>query len=99
MSNPCFDLWVLLHFEKVSDQLASCEEVRQRMIGLLGGYGKQCCQSIALSREMVEAAAERAKSMDDGGQPILARTGTRVYQIVDVMIQRDAIRFDESPER
>lgn len=93
MSNPCFELWLLLHFQPVSEQLATCEDVRARLVALHGGYSKQCCKSIGITEDMVYTAIDRAKQLDNGTNPLLTTTATHVYKILELLIERDTIRF------
>lgn len=93
MSNPCFELWLLLHFRDVSETLKTCEDVRKQLLLLLGGYGKQCCKSIGITENMVHEALCRAKDMDRESSPLLTTTATHVYKILEELLQRDSIRF------
>ncbi len=93
MSHPCFELWLLLHFQPVSEQLSACQDVRERLLSLNGGYSKQCCKSIGITGHMVHQAIERAKQLDRSGNPLLTTSGTHVYKILEMLLEKDAIRF------
>jgi len=93
MSNPCFELWILLHFESVPNELASCDQVCEVLRGLFNGYSKKCCRTIGITGEMVRSAMGRARSMDKSTSPSVPSTTTHVYKILDVMIQKEAIEL------
>ena len=94
ISNPCFELWLLLHFQDAADLPAavSCEVVTKRLKACCGGYRKESCGRLPLSNSSVEAAIQRATQMDAiASEDILERPGTHVYRIVEALKQRDAI--------
>jgi hypothetical protein len=93
MSSPCFELWLLLHFQEVSEQLGTCQEVMAKLRSLHGGYSKQCCRSVGITEEMVREAISRAKHLDHSDNPLLETTSTHVYKILELLIEKDAIRF------
>ena len=90
LSNPCFELWFLLHFLDLPPNLRSCDLV----CGLLSekaGYSKaRGCQS-PISWEMVHQAVARAKKLDEGTGRIPESVTTRVHQILDQLIKRESI--------
>jgi len=91
LSNPCFDLWMLLHFEDLGSCPAdNCDRVITRLKEILGGYGKQCCRTTQLTKEMVEQAMSRARAMDNNDfLPTVPLT--RVYKILEILIEKDRI--------
>ena len=54
ISNPCFELWLLLHFENVeaTPQL-TCRQVCKRLADVAGGYDKKDCGRLPLDKTMV----------------------------------------------
>jgi hypothetical protein len=94
ISNPCFELWLLLHFEDAAGLQAgiSCEEVTRMLKKCRGGYTKGCCERLPLTGPGVEDAIGRARKMDaDPSKDLPETPGTRVYRIVEALKQRDAI--------
>lgn len=67
ISNPCFELWMLLHFESPDPESCRCAaDVMHRLKDLFGGYNKtKCCGSIPIDESMVRAAIDRAEQLDD----------------------------------
>lgn len=90
VSDPCFEIWILLHYEGPSDTFSNCKEVIGRLKNLLGGYTKRCCQIAELREQHVHDAMRRAKSLDDE-----SNTGnkTGVYRILDELLKRDRIEL------
>lgn len=93
LSDPCFELWVLLHFEAVSPlPKQACSEVSERLRSILGGYSKKCCRTLAMTEETVQSAIDRARAMDaHGDNPSPPAMLTKVYKILDAMIGADKI--------
>lgn len=91
LSKPCFELWILLHHEKLLVATTpNTEGVTSRLREVLRGYGKQCCQTLKLTKDMVEAAMERARLMDN--EDLLPQVPVaRVYKILDAMIAKESI--------
>jgi len=94
ISNPCFELWLIMHFEDPDlSAITTCQEARDRLAALAGGYNKtKCCGSIPFTSENVHAAINRSKAIDTVGE-IPASPLTRVYLIVEELLAREAILF------
>jgi len=41
INNPCFETWILLHFEKTAKLFGSCEEVSTKILPHIKGYNKR----------------------------------------------------------
>ncbi|MDX1945458.1 MAG: RloB family protein [Pirellulaceae bacterium] len=95
ISNPCFDLWVLLHFQDPPKDAVwtTCHEVEEHIRGKFNGYTKRCCRTLAMTREAVERATERARSADHSGATDLIPPPmvTHVYKILDVLLKEGQI--------
>jgi hypothetical protein len=102
LSNPCWDFWLLLHFEKPdkSWKPSSRKDVSSRFEELSGlGTGKKLCKTIYISREQVELAMERAREFDQQGSDSISTSPlTQVYKILDELKSKDRIDFIASPE-
>ena len=75
VSVPCFELWLLLHFEDVSAPLHRDDAVA-RLRGHVGGYAKGQGSHWAVTHDHLEAATARANALvaaghtaEDGAQP------------------------------
>jgi len=94
ISNPCFELWLLLHFEPAPPTgPLTFDSLRARIMEIVGGYNKaHCCGSLPFTSGMVHDAINRAEAMDDNA-PIPSCPLTRVYLILRVLLTRDLIDF------
>jgi len=91
--NPCFELWILLHFSDFVQELESCSRICDKLKELLGGYTKSSCKSLRITGDMVLEAMERARAMDVGKDEIERLPSAQVYKIMDLLIAKDAIQF------
>jgi hypothetical protein len=98
ISNPCFELWLLLHFQDwpVGNDL-SCSEIIRQLRAVAGGYRKNAVYSLSITPASVEAAVERARSRDKSGNWFPDEMGTQVYRIIDELTEREAISFGAAP--
>ena len=82
VSNPCFELWLLLH---VSDagEAASCDEYGDRFRAVVGGWSKTGPMPAALDAAAVREGVTRAEALDDGAQGGWPQAiGTHVHRLV-----------------
>lgn len=94
MSNPCFEFWLLLHFEEPNlAASASCREVSVRLAELMGGYNKvKCCGSLPFTGARVHDAIRRARRLDDG-HAVPQAPVTRMHLILEQLLARDSIEL------
>jgi hypothetical protein len=83
LSNPCFELWYLLHFEDRHEALDRSETVA-RLRCFLPEYDKSvdCCERLNAGQD---AAIERAKGLEEqaGNQlSVAANPSTGVWRVV-----------------
>jgi hypothetical protein len=98
ISNPCFDLWLLLHHEDVAPAQVfdGCGEVGKRLRQVLGEFNKRCLKAEYYPADKVKEAVRRARSLEktpdqpEGFFP--ERTGTRVYRLVERLLQLRLVR-------
>lgn len=66
MSNPCFDLWLLLHHEAIAPgtRFGVCRDVGQRIRAVLGEFNKANLKAEHYPPEKVKAAIARARAME-----------------------------------
>lgn len=82
VSNPCFELWLLLHHTDDLTNVSTCKKAAQKIRNLVGSYNKT-----ALNLEhyvgKVEQAMLRAKALDmNQTERYPSDLGTRVYRLV-----------------
>jgi hypothetical protein len=86
ISNPCFELWLLLH---VSDDLTTvtdrCASVTTALRASVGSYGKASTPAACLEPSALETAIERAASLDDGESPWPTSAGTHVHRLMQTL--------------
>ncbi|WP_083712916.1 RloB family protein [Paludisphaera borealis] len=62
LSNPCFDLWLLLHFADFpEEEKLTCDEVATQLRTAVGGYDKKKVYNLAIDDEKVSSAVKRAR--------------------------------------
>lgn len=89
VSNPCFELWLLLHVTDdltgVTGRSSSVEDVLR---SLLGGYDKRRVPGDCLNTEALSRAIARARLGDaDPENPVPNLPGTRVYRLLESILR------------
>lgn len=87
ISNPAFEVWLLLHFsnEPKATQ-AECEAVIRVAVG---SYNKTRLESALYTREAVDLAIARARALDtDPTQRWPQQPGSHVYRLVERLPRR-----------
>ncbi|WP_316682556.1 RloB family protein [Ralstonia flaminis] len=100
LSNPCFELWLLLHHVEPQDvaMLKQASKVEEELKRVLGGYNKTMLKKENFPIETVPVACERARELDtdgNGGDVPLTVT-TRVYKLLEALAS--AVSFLQVPE-
>ncbi|NKC15508.1 MAG: hypothetical protein GKR94_25920 [Gammaproteobacteria bacterium] len=91
LSNPCFDLWLLLHFTGFpSDGVGQCDEVGKLIRDAVGSYNKTRVFDLPFNIDNVKRAVNSAKTNDPGGK-ILESAGTHIYRILDALVQSGVV--------
>jgi hypothetical protein len=107
VSNPCFELWILLHLKSLEDyQEETLQEFRENkrpnskhprtrleleLVKLLGSYSKGNPDTSKLLKN-VELAIERAKILDKHPeQRWVNDLGSRVYLIAEKIVNRKQV--------
>jgi hypothetical protein len=90
VSNPSFELWLLLHHEDVTaTSFKNSQEVASRLRVVLGEYNKCNLQLQRFGQERIPAAIRRARSLEEnpdspkGHWP--EQAGTRVYLLLQAL--------------
>ncbi len=96
ISNPCFELWLLLHFDDCSTQPpATAAEALASLCRVTPGYQKNRCDRLAIEAEHVRLAVTRAKSMDTSPDEILpSYPVTRVYRLIELLLCRESMELN-----
>ena len=92
ISQPCFELWLLLHFVDVvpTGQL-NCSEVVALLRQVVGGYQKSQVHRLPIDSDKVLQAVSRAKAIDTTVEPIPCSPTTRVYLLIEELLARENI--------
>jgi hypothetical protein len=82
VSNPCFELWLLLHHADADEADRECKAVESRLQAKLGGYNKSNLQTDQFHMAINEAI-ERAKRLDNNPTELWPSfPGTHVHKVV-----------------
>jgi hypothetical protein len=92
LSNPCFELWLLLHFAELQEEVSNCRGVITQLSAAAGGYSKRLGCTTAMTSEMVQDAMRRAKAMDDSSL-IPNVPSTQVYLILESILERRMVEL------
>ena len=95
ISNPCFELWLLLHFGlfETSELSCRCESVEKQLRSIVGAYQKDNITALPMTVESVHLAIERATKLDSDDQVLPTKPTTRVYRLLEVLLQRESINL------
>ena len=97
ISNPCFDLWLLLHFTDFpSESHLSCAEVGQRIRDTVGSYNKTKIYNLPITNEAVSLAIERAKTNFDASHAIPTQLQTGVFKVLADIVNRRLVTISMS---
>ena len=92
LSNPCFELWLLLHFADFprEDRL-TCQEVINRLRTAAGGYDKTKVYNLQIDDEKVLAAVKRATDKHPSLEEIPKQLQTAAHVIIQDLVARRVI--------
>ena len=93
--NPCFELWLLLHFVDLHNKQSwNAKTIESVLRQHAGGYSKVHGCVTPITSEMVEVAIERDRALDEFPAEDIPRTPTsRVSRIIEVLKHKQAIRL------
>ena len=101
LSNPCFELWILLHIKDLSEfasqelidiyenkKVSARKTYLKRLLGTLleHGYNESDLKSHRFIHA-VDIAIERAKKLDDMAEEYPTKLGSHVYKLVEKIIK------------
>jgi hypothetical protein len=92
LSNPCFELWLLLHFaEFPSEAKLTCAEIEKRLRKAAGSYDKTKVYNLSIDMTGVKAAAKRSTDNHKALSEIPDRPQTAVHFIIQQLLDRGII--------
>jgi hypothetical protein len=80
VSNPCFELWLLLHFAEHRAYVSTYKKLLPLLEKHVPGYSKSLLDFV-LYREAYERAGERARKLDPSGQEHALNPSTSVWRL------------------
>jgi ribonucleotide monophosphatase NagD (HAD superfamily) len=89
VSNPCFELWLLLHHADVDQGtvFSHCSEVEQKLRDTLSLYNKTSIKASDFPLALVPLAIRRARALeatpDNPAGHWPQQTGTRIYRLLE----------------
>lgn len=92
LSNPCFDLWLLLHFDDFpSGAMLACDQIGQRIRKKAGQFNKTKIYNLDITQQHVLDAVRRSAMNKHSGGDIPTALQTAIHLIVEDLIQRGVI--------
>ena len=89
LSHPCFEYWLLLHFENVSGCL-SAKETEHRLKRHLPNYNKSIPRGF-LTIDKVRRACKAARTKYSQSADLLNNNGSTVYQLIERLAKEAGI--------
>ena len=87
ISNPCFEVWLTLHFEDINTQDRTCDNFKARLRTILGSYNGSNLD-ISAYQQNIENAVNRAKNLHQIFRQDWPPTlGTHVYRLVEILLE------------
>ncbi len=94
LSNPCFDLWLLLHFADFPDETSlTCEEIGDRIRLEAGKFDKTKVYNLSIDINRVAIAIERSKA-NYSGEEIPSQPQTSVHLIIEDLVNRGIVSIE-----
>lgn len=94
ISNPCFELWLLLHFADASANEMSCNEIAAEIRKLIGVYNKGRIYDLPIDNDAVEQAINRSKSSQTDLGELPGPVETRVHLVIEELVKLKIISID-----
>jgi len=87
ISNPCFEIWLCLHFGDLHPEDKTCKHFGARLKAVLGGYSKSNL-NVSAYKSNVNNAIARSRSLDlKPNEYWTSQLGTHVYKLVERILQ------------
>ena len=92
LSNPCFDLWLLLHFgDFPSDASASCSQIGELIRELVGSYNKIKVFNLPITNAHVGDAIRRSAAKFDKSDSIPTTQQTALHLVIEDLVAQGVI--------
>jgi hypothetical protein len=83
ISNPCFEIWLFLHFSDIGEEIKNCSAVKILLRTHLGSYNSSNLD-IEVFRPYVSKAVERAKHLHTNpNERFPSSIGSHVYKVIE----------------
>lgn len=86
VSNPCFEVWLLLHHTDALEGADTAAECTRRLRQYLGSYSKAALQLDDFPAERVRQAAERARIRHPESSGWPQTPGSHVYRLIEPLL-------------
>jgi len=95
LSNPCFELWLLLHFADFpkNDKLTRAQ-VEKRIRDAVGAYDKTKVYNLPIDNDLVKLAVKRSANNQPASSEIPDRPQTSVHCIIQHLLDRGIISIE-----
>jgi hypothetical protein len=95
LSNPCFELWLLLHFAEFPRvKKLTRAQIEQQIRDAVGSYNKTKVYNLPIDNDRIKTAVERSKANQRASSEIPDIPQTGVHCIVDDLMRRGIISVD-----
>lgn len=92
ISNPCFELWLYLHFADFpTDDALTCDEVGERLKIAANGYDKKKIYNLPIDDEKVTLALKRSEENPPNRSAIPSQPQTDVHRIIEELVKKKII--------
>ena len=91
VSNPCFELWLLMHFADPPVDLQTCDQLGDSIRDVVGAYNKTKIYNLPIDDESVREAINRSKVHQSDAGEIPKQMETRVHLILEELIDMNLI--------
>jgi hypothetical protein len=93
LSNPCFELWLLLHFAHFpQDDALTCGEIEKMLRHAAGAYNKAKVYNLPIHLEAVKLAVKRSAANQPSKSEIPDRPQTAVHRIIEHLSAAASLR-------
>lgn len=93
LSNPCFELWLLLHFAEFPTQNASCSQLGDQIRKVVGSYNKAKVFNLPITDTGVADAIRRSKANFDVTDSIPTKLQTAVHRVIEDLVAQGVIKM------
>lgn len=84
VSNPCFEVWLLCHFQPLPPAAKNCDTIKTVLKTVLGGSYNKSRLDVSIFKDKVSVACHMARTADINPNFRWPKTvGTHVYKVVD----------------